>query len=56
MKSKSKNYSVNVSESIKVVDKVHTNKRWFNGMKFFYTVKVLPITKDSGRDKPVREP
>lgn len=33
---------VKTSDSIKAIDKMHTYKRWFNGMKHFWTVKLLP--------------
>lgn len=40
--SQPKTYSVDVSEQIQVRDKNDTHKRWFNGIKHFFTVKVLP--------------
>lgn len=42
MTSSQKTYSVEVNDSIEVKDKLQTYKRWFNGMKHFFTVKVLP--------------
>lgn len=40
-----KNLSVDVSDDTKANDKLHTYKPWFNGTKFFHTVKVLPPKK-----------
>ena len=37
---KPKTYSIKVSESIIVKDKNDTYKRWFNGVKHFFTVKI----------------
>lgn len=37
-----KTYSVDVKEKIKVTEHLGTYKRWFNGVKHFFTVKVLP--------------
>lgn len=34
--------AVSVKENVTTTDKMHTYKRWFNGMKHFYTAKVLP--------------
>lgn len=36
---------VSVPESLRVIDNLGTYKRWFNGVKFFYTVKSLPQTR-----------
>lgn len=36
---------IKVSDTVKVTDKLHTYKRWFNGMKHFFTVKTLPPKK-----------
>lgn len=33
---------IKTKDSSKVTDKLHTYKRWFNGMKHFFTVKTLP--------------
>lgn len=45
MKSKPKTLSVKVSDAIKVKDNLNTYKKWFNGMKHFFTVKTLPPHK-----------
>jgi hypothetical protein len=39
---KLKHLTVSVSDDIKATDRLHTYKRWFNGMKHFFTVKTLP--------------
>lgn len=39
------NEKISVDDSIKTIDKLSTTKRWFNGAKFFFTVKVLPPKK-----------
>ena len=44
-KSKSKKLLVNVSDNIKTEESLSNNKPWFNGMKKFSSVKVLPKTK-----------
>jgi hypothetical protein len=44
-KSKLMNLSVKVKDDVKATDKMHTYKRWFNGMKHFFTVKTLPPRK-----------
>jgi hypothetical protein len=36
---------VKTKEKVQVNDKVHTWKHWFNGIKHFFTVKVLPPRK-----------
>lgn len=41
----SKTYSVAVSEKVEVKEQLGTYKRWFNGVKHFFTVKVLPPSK-----------
>lgn len=41
----SKTFSVGVSETIQVQEQLSTYKRWFNGVKKFFTVKVLPPSK-----------
>ena len=33
---------VNIQEVIKSKDYLETYKRWFNGLKHFYTVKINP--------------
>lgn len=43
--SKKNSLKIKVSDEITVVDKIDTNKRWFNGVKHFFTVKVLPKQK-----------
>lgn len=45
MKSKSKTYSVKVSDTITTKDGLVTFKRWFNGTKKFFTVKVDPAKR-----------
>lgn len=45
MSSKLKTYSVSVKEEIQVGEKLVTDKWWFNGLKRFFTVKVLPPKK-----------
>lgn len=40
-----KRLNVSVSEAVGVRDKLETYKAWFNGMKHFFTVKVLPPKK-----------
>ena len=55
-KSKPTNLSLEVSENIDTKENLTNNKPWFNGLKKFSSVKVLPIRKDSGRDKSVKEP
>lgn len=44
-----KSLKIIVKDDIGVTDKLHTYKRWFNGLKFFHTVKVLP--KEHKRDR-----
>lgn len=34
--------TISVSDSVKVKDDLNTWKRWFNGIKHFFTVKSLP--------------
>lgn len=36
---------VNVEDKTKVRDKLDVWKKWFNGMKHFFTVKTLPPRK-----------
>jgi hypothetical protein len=36
------NLRIKTADTVAVKDKAHTFKRWFNGMKHFFTVKVLP--------------
>lgn len=43
--SKPKTYSVVASEEVGVKEKLITDKWWFNGIKRFFTVKVLPSSK-----------
>jgi len=35
-----------VGEMVNIADNLGTYKRWFNGAKFFYTVKPLPPTRE----------
>ena len=44
-KSKPKNHSVRVSEKIETSENLTNNKPWFNGMKKFSSVKLLPKQK-----------
>lgn len=37
-----KTLKIKVKDDITVTDKIHTYKRWFNGLKHFFTVKTLP--------------
>lgn len=39
------NLKINTADTIETKDKLHTYKRWFNGMKHFFTVKILPPKK-----------
>lgn len=36
------NLDIQVKDDASITDKLHTFKRWFNGMKHFFTVKSLP--------------
>lgn len=45
MKPKLANLLVRVNDKAKAVDNIGMHKPWFNGMKFFHTVKVLPPQK-----------
>lgn len=36
---------INTQDKTIVSDKAHTYKKWFNGIKRFFTVKVLPPQK-----------
>ena len=38
-------YEIKVSEQVKTEEKLITDKWWFNGVKRFFTVKVLPPRK-----------
>lgn len=37
-----KNLEIKTDDSVKTSDKLYTYKRWFNGIKHFFTVKVNP--------------
>lgn len=37
---------INVQDSVQAKDSLSVWKRWFNGMKHFFTVKPLPPKKD----------
>jgi len=41
----SEDLEIKVKEEIKVRDELNTYKRWFNGVKHFFTVKILPPRK-----------
>lgn len=43
--SKPKTLFVAVEDTVQVTDKIVTYKQWFNGVKKFFTVKVLPPRK-----------
>ena len=43
-----RNLKIATSDQTKIVDKVDTYKRWFNGIKHFFSVKILPIQKKKG--------
>lgn len=40
--------SIDVKDEIKVTERLATTKRWFNGAKHFFSVKVLPPQKKKG--------
>lgn len=40
-----KDLEVKTDDSVKANDKIYTYKRWFNGLKHFFTVKVDPPKK-----------
>lgn len=37
-----KSLKIKTSETMSVKDKTNTYKKWFNGMKHFFTIKLLP--------------
>jgi hypothetical protein len=39
---KRKALTISAKEEVKVKDDLNTWKRWFNGIKHFFTVKTLP--------------
>lgn len=41
----SNSLKVKTSDTVKTSDHLGTYKRWFNGMKHFFTVKALPPRK-----------
>lgn len=40
-----KDLKIKTQDNAKLNDKLYTYKAWFNGMKHFFTVKVLPPKK-----------
>lgn len=39
---------IRTKDDTRIEDKLYTYKRWFNGVKHFFSVKVLPAQKKKG--------